>query len=68
MQIENGVWYTPTEVCEILRVSATTLWRWRNQEVLVPFQIGRKTVRYRGADILRAATRQAVRPERRVKQ
>ena len=56
MYIEYGAWYTPKEVCEALQASLATLWRWK-PGVLVPHQIGKKTIRYRGTAIPQAAKR-----------
>lgn len=40
------------EVCELLRVSRTTLWRWRRDGVgPEPVQVGPRTLRYRRAEV-----------------
>jgi predicted DNA-binding transcriptional regulator AlpA len=43
---------TADEVCEILKISATTIWRWQKSEYLLPVFIGGKK-RYRKTDIQR---------------
>ena len=41
---------TPTEVCEQLRISEVTLWRWSKAEYLTPLYIGGKR-RYKASDV-----------------
>jgi predicted DNA-binding transcriptional regulator AlpA len=43
---------TADEVCEILKVSLTTIWRWQQKEYLIPVYIGGKK-RYKMSDIQR---------------
>lgn len=42
--------YTRKEIIEILKVNASTLWRWAKSGYLVPISIGGKRV-YRSSDI-----------------
>jgi predicted site-specific integrase-resolvase len=58
MTIQLGAWYTAAEVCEIFKISAVTLWRWKRAGIVVPYIIGR-TARYRGVDLLNAAKKQS---------
>lgn len=41
---------SPKQVCEILDVDNSTLWRWKNKGYLVPIDVGGKR-RYRMSDI-----------------
>ena len=41
---------TPTEVCEQLKISDVTLWRWQKAEYLKPLYIGGKR-RYKTSDV-----------------
>lgn len=41
---------TPTEVCEQLKISDVTLWRWGKAEYLTPLYIGGKR-RYKASDV-----------------
>ena len=41
---------SPKQVCEILGVDNSTLWRWKQKGYLVPIEIGQKR-RYRMSDI-----------------
>ena len=41
---------TPTEVCEQLKISDVTLWRWQKAEYLTPLYIGGKR-RYKVSDV-----------------
>jgi len=41
---------TPTEVCEQLKISDVTLWRWQKAEYLTPLYIGGKR-RYKASDV-----------------
>lgn len=41
---------TPTEVCEQLKISEVTLWRWQKAEYLKPLYIGGKR-RYKTSDV-----------------
>ena len=45
---------TGTEVCEMLSVEATTLWRWCKRGYITPIKIGGKT-RYRLSDVKQIA-------------
>ncbi|WP_058954275.1 MULTISPECIES: helix-turn-helix transcriptional regulator [Kocuria] len=43
---------TTHEVCELLRVDRTTLWRWRRAGVgPVPVEVGPRALRYRRAEV-----------------
>lgn len=41
---------SPKQVCEILDVDESTLWRWKKKNYLVPIEVGGKR-RYRMSDI-----------------
>lgn len=41
---------TPTEVCERLSITSTTLWRWQKAEYLIPIYIGGKR-RFKTKDV-----------------
>ena len=41
---------TPAEVCEQLKISDVTLWRWSKAEYLTPLYIGGKR-RYKASDV-----------------
>ena len=41
---------TPTEVCEQLKISEVSLWRWKKAEYLTPIYIGGKR-RYKASDV-----------------
>lgn len=41
---------TPAEVCEQLKISDVTLWRWQKAEYLTPLYIGGKR-RYKASDV-----------------
>lgn len=43
---------TIKQVCELLSIDASTLWRWRKREYLVPVSIGGR-YRYRMSDVRR---------------
>jgi len=41
---------SPKQVCDILGVNITTLWRWQKKDYLVPMEVGGKR-RYRMSDV-----------------
>ena len=41
---------TPTDVCEQLKISDVTLWRWQKAEYLTPLYIGGKR-RYKASEV-----------------
>lgn len=49
-EAEGDTLITPKEVCQLLGVNLTTLWRWNNEGYLTKVYIGNKP-RYRQSDI-----------------
>lgn len=55
-EAEADTLLTPKEVCQLLNVNLTTLWRWHNEGYLTKVYIGNKP-RYRRSDIDRILKR-----------
>lgn len=47
---------TRSEVCEILNVNQSTLWRWKNKGYLMPIEVGGKHL-YKMSDVKRILNR-----------
>ena len=51
---------TTEEVCQHFRISATTLWRWRQAGKLVALKTPGGTLRFRESDVLKVLEEEAV--------